>query len=508
MRNSYTIRDLLALLLSKIWFIIICTIVVGAASFVASKFIMQPKYESYTTMYVKNQSSFGTDTNNNNVDLNDLNASKSLVSTYIAVLKSNKVMNEVGNRILDYFEEDDLKQVFTIREGKIDTDQIKACYSMSAVDQTEVMKITANTANPELSAKMCEIIGDIAPDFLIKVVGAGSVEIVDEPDVNHKPVSPNVSKLTLLGLVGGFFIAFFIVLLIDFFDDTVKESEQLSKKYSKAIFGEIDSMTVEKSRKKRKKDTHSNGGRYLLTEKDIPFSVTETFKSIRSNIIFSLGTSDKKVVAISSPNPSDGKSTTAANIAIAFAQTESSVLLIDADMRKPVQHKTFKVKNDEGLSTLIIGKSSVAKSVKSNVIKGLDLLPSGPMPPNPSELLSSEQFKKLLEKLAKDYDYIIIDTPPVNVVSDAMVMKDSINGILLVLRYGITTYADLNNSMKQIELADASLFGFIMNEVKHNHSGAYYNYKYKYKYKDYGYGYGYGHRPQKDEESDEATAGN
>lgn len=502
MRNNYTIRDLLTLLLSRVWFIIICTVVIGAASFLTAKFIMPPKYESYTTMYVKNQNSVSQDTNNN-VDLNDLNASKSLVSTYIAVLKSNQVMNEVGVRLLDSFEESELREVFTIEDGKIDTDQIKECYSMSAVDETEVMKITANTINPELSAEMCTLIGDIAPEFLIRVVGAGSVEIVDEAVPNDKPVSPNIPLISLIGLIIGFCLAVFIVLLIDFFDDTVKESEQLTKKFNKAIIGEVDSMAAGKS-KGGKKKIHSNNGRYLLTEKDIPFHVTESYKSIRSNIIFSFGISDRKVVAISSPNPSEGKSTTAANTAIAFAQTDSRVLLIDADMRKPVQHKAFKVKNDVGLSTLIIGKSSLAKSVKSNVVNGLDLLPSGPMPPNPSELLASEQFKKLLERLSQDYDYVIIDTPPVNVVSDAMVMKDSINGILLVLKYGETTYADVTNCMKQIELANASMFGFIVNEVKHTHGGAYYNYKYKYKYKDYGYGYGYGHREKNDSEADDA----
>ena len=112
-------------------------------------------------------------------------------------------------------------------------------------------------------------------------------------------------------------------------------------------------------------------------------------------------------------------------------------------MRKPVQHRTFKTKNDEGLSTLIIKKSSMAKSVKSNVIKNLDLLPSGPLPPNPSELLASENFKALLEQFATNYDYVIIDTPPVNVVSDAMVMKDSISGIMLVIRYAMSICSDL-----------------------------------------------------------------
>ena len=134
----------------------------------------------------------------------------------------------------------------------------------------------------------------------------------------------------------------------------------------------------------------------------------------------------------------------------------------------------------------------MAKSVKSNVINGLDLLPSGPLPPNPSELLSSGNFKALLKQFSNHYDYVIIDTPPVNVVSDAMVMKDSISGIMLVIRYAMTTYEELANCMKQIELAQANMLGFVMNDVHHNHGAAYYNYKYKYKKYGYGYGYGYG----------------
>jgi capsular exopolysaccharide synthesis family protein len=150
----------------------------------------------------------------------------------------------------------------------------------------------------------------------------------------------------------------------------------------------------------------------------------------------------------------------------------------------------------------------MAKSVKSNVINNLDLLPSGPLPPNPSELLASENFKALLEQFARNYDYVIIDTPPINVVSDAMVMKDSISGIMLVIRYAMTTYEDLANCMKQIELAKVNMLGFVLNDVHHNHGANYYNYKYKYKkygygYGSYGYGYTYGNNPTEETKENE-----
>jgi len=139
------------------------------------------------------------------------------------------------------------------------------------------------------------------------------------------------------------------------------------------------------------------------------------------------------------------------------------------------------------------------------VINNLDLLPAGPLPPNPSELLASESFNKLLEQFSSSYEYVIIDTPPINVVSDAMVMKSSISGIMLVIRYAMTTYEDLANCMKQIELAKVNMLGFVMNDVHHNHGANYYNYKYKYKkygYGGYGYGYGYGQNPDEQEKED------
>ena len=186
---------------------------------------------------------------------------------------------------------------------------------------------------------------------------------------------------------------------------------------------------------------------------------------------------------------------TASNIAITLAMTEAKVLLIDADMRKPVQHKTFKVSNSKGLSTLIIQRSTYEQAINKDIANNLDLLPSGPIPPNPSELLASEQFKSIIKRVTEDYEFIIIDTPPINIVSDTMVLNDSISGILLVLKYGETTYQDVNKCMKYIGLAKANLLGFVLNEIHRSHGRDYFSYKYR--YKDYG-GYGYGYRQSKE----------
>ena len=504
MKNTYTIKDLISLLFAHIWLIIAVTLCGGIAAFGFSKLILPLQYSSHITMYV--QSYTGISENNANDINNSISNSKQLVNTYMEVLKDDAVMNAVGDLLIEQYEIDDLSKIFDILDNnKIDPESIRECLTISSVTDTSAVKIIVTTRNAELAADICNDLTQVAPKYVEEAVGVGSINTIDKAKIYRTPVAPNTTKNTILGMAAAFLIVVMVVLIIDYFDNTIKDSSKISKKYDKAIIGEIQQFG---DGKKKKKGKHRTNPRGLLTDKDVPFNVVESYKTIRTNILFTATDSDKKVIAVSSANPGEGKSTSAANLAIALAQTGSAVLLIDADMRKPVQHRTFRIKNDEGLSTLIIKKSSMAKSVKSNVINNLDLLPSGPLPPNPSELLASSHFKALIEQFGKNYDYVIIDTPPVNVVSDAMVMKDSISGIMLVIRYAMTTYEELSACMKQINLAQVNMLGFVMNDVHHNHGAAYYNYKYKYKkygYGGYGYGYRYGYvnpNEQKLEESD------
>lgn len=481
MNNTYTIKDLIDLLLSRIWIIIIAMILGGAAAFGVSKFLLPLEYSSHISMYV--QSYTGISENNNNV--NNISNSKQLVNTYMEVLKDDAVMNAVGDKLVTQFDDSTLSESFSLSDGKISPTSIRNCLSISSVTDTSAVKVVATAKDPEVAAAICNDLTSVAPAYVEEAVGVGSINTIDTAKIYNSPVAPNTKKNTALGIAAALMLTVMIIFVIDYFDNTVKEPDAVGSRFSKPIIGTIEQYgdTKKKSRKKSDQDS-----RMLLSDAKMPFNVSESYRSIRTNLLFALGTSEKKIVAISSPNPSEGKSTTAANIAIALAQTDSKVLLIDADMRKPVQHKTFKCKNAEGLSTLIIKKSTPAKSVKTNVVKGLDLLPSGPTPPNPSELLASEQFSQLLDQFAENYDYIIIDTPPVNVVSDAMVMKDCINGILLILRYGLTTNEEISNCMKQIELADTNMLGFVLNEVSNKRRSPYYKSKYGYKYKEYGYG--------------------
>jgi len=493
--------DVAKLLWSKLWLILLITAIGGAGAFAFSKFTIPKKYSSHISMYVQSYKDVSE-----NVNLNaqqTISGSKQLVNTYIEVMKDDAVMNAVGELLLEKYSVDEIDKYLKVSDGKVTPASIRSCLSISTVTDTSAVKVTATTLNAELAADICNSLTAVAPKYVEEAVGVGAINTIDVAKVYPSVVSPNNTKNAILGALAAFVIICMIIIVIDMLDNTIKDSNTISKKYKKAIIGEIMQFGETKKKKGGRRSSEPRG---LLTDKDVPFNVVESYKTIRTNILFTAADSEKKVIAVSSSNPGEGKSTSAANLAIALAQTGSTVLLVDADMRKPVMHRTFKVKNDEGLSTLIIKKSTLENSIKPCTVPKLDILPSGPLPPNPSELLASASFKNLIEMLSKKYEYVIIDTPPVNVVSDAMVIKDVVTGIMLVVRYALTTYDELSACMKQINLAQANVLGFVMNDVHHRRSAAYYNnYKYKYKkygYGGYGYGYRYGNNPGQDEDDD------
>ena len=191
------------------------------------------------------------------------------------------------------------------------------------------------------------------------------------------------------------------------------------------------------------------------------FAIVESYKSARSNIMFSLSADDDKLFAVTSYSKGEGKSTVSANLAISFSKMEKKVLLVDCDLRRPNIHNIFKIENQAGLSNVIGKMVEFEEVIHRNVLPNLDILPSGTIPPNPSELLCSPKFTNLIKKLYEEYDYIIFDTPPIGVVADALLLKGIIAGFVVVLRERSTTHGDVQNIMDSMKLADAKILGFV-----------------------------------------------
>jgi len=199
------------------------------------------------------------------------------------------------------------------------------------------------------------------------------------------------------------------------------------------------------------------------------FQFSEAYKSVRTNLLFTLANTSNKVVVISSPEPDAGKSTTCAYLAQAMAQTGSRVLIIDSDMRKPTQHKLFRLNNNVGLSRLLGGFGDVSESIQRDVSPGLDLISAGPIPPNPSELLGSKQLQDLLDVLSEYYDFIFIDTPPIRVVTDALLIGHLTAGVVLICRQKQTTYDDVKKCIENLAVAKSNLLGIIITDVSERH---------------------------------------
>ena len=211
---------------------------------------------------------------------------------------------------------------------------------------------------------------------------------------------------------------------------------------------------------------YMNQRRQILTEQS-PFAMREAYRTLRANIRFALRGTDCKKFCITSSSQGEGKSITMLNLAITFAETGNKVLLIDADMRRPAINRLLVEKATPGLSNVLAGLAEENEVLRKDVRPGLDIIFSGDIPPNPAELLDSERMQELLDKLSKRYDYILVDTPPVNVVSDACVVGHMLDGVLLLARQGRSRKESLKRAVNNLNLAGVKLLGCVFNGVPH-----------------------------------------
>lgn len=238
---------------------------------------------------------------------------------------------------------------------------------------------------------------------------------------------------------------------------------------------------------RKKQDVNQNfvNQRRLILNQNTSFHIQEAYRTLQTNIRFSLTGSGCKTICLTSSLASEGKSTTCLNLAISMAETGSRVLLIDGDMRRPSLGRLLIEKTTPGLSNVLAGLCDVDLAIHNEVRPQLDTLFSGELPPNPLELLSNKSMEDLLKELSAQYDYIIIDTPPVGIVSDACVIASHTDGVLFLVHQNESDKDSVSKSVKQLEMSNAKLLGFVLNGVeseKNRRNKGKYRYIYKHKY--------------------------
>lgn len=250
-------------------------------------------------------------------------------------------------------------------------------------------------------------------------------------------------------------------------------------------------MKLINPKNKNKANSGSDKAKNVLTS-DSKFAIVEGYKIARTNLVFSLTAQNSNCVAVTSWSKGEGKSTATVNLAISFAKMGKKVLLIDTDLRRPNLHNLLKIKNESGVSDLVGQFGDFDSAVHRNAVTNLDVLTSGAIPPNPSELLASPVFVEMLTKAKEEYDYVILDTPPLGVVADTLLLKDYVGGYVLVVRERITTHGDIERALQSVRLADSKVLGFLKVGCEMRSRGYGYK-KYRYRY-NYNYNYNYYYR--------------
>lgn len=223
------------------------------------------------------------------------------------------------------------------------------------------------------------------------------------------------------------------------------------------------------------KNNNNSSTDYYYMSSDLKFKVSEAYREIRTNITFSLMKKGCRTIVISSANPAEGKSTLSVNIAISMAQTDARVLLIDTDLRRPTVYRFLNLPNAPGLTNYLGGMNTLDEVVHETPYHNLHVICAGSLVPNPAEILTSEQFAELLESLQQQYDYIFIDSTPLNIVADTLPVVKKSDGLILVIKERKTTYKDVDAALKKLQFINAKILGMVISGAKSGKQ-VYYNY--------------------------------
>ena len=305
----------------------------------------------------------------------------------------------------------------------------------------------------------------------------GNIRVIDRAEVPRSPVKPkkklNLLLAVIVGLVAGTGLAFFF----EYLDNTIKIPEDLKQHIKIPYLGPIPLIEFDSDGK-----AQAGGDRTpeLVCLHSPKSTASESFRGIRTNILFSSAGSAPQVILMTSPGPGEGKSITTANLAVTMAQAGSKVVLIDCDLRRPKIHHLFGVSRDRGMTNLLVGRDGIEKTVVHTRIPNLDLFVSGPLPPNPSEMLGSARMGALIKELRKRYTRILIDSPPITAVTDAMVLSKYADGVVVIIRAGDTVREVAKNGVQQLRAVGAHILGGILNAVDIGRDKYYYHYYYQY----------------------------
>lgn len=300
---------------------------------------------------------------------------------------------------------------------------------------------------------------------------ANNVRLVDRAEPQRAPISPNPRRDWMTALLAGLAIAFGLAFVLEYFDDTIKTPEDVTKRLRLPLLGLVPAL---------------RGSRIPVLSGAVPHDFGEAFRSLRTSLVFTSGGESTRIIAVTSSQPLEGKTTTACNLSMALALGGARVLLIDADMRRPGLHKTMGMQNTTGLSHLLVGQARIRDVIQRTIEPNLFVITAGRTPPNPSELLGADRMNHLIANLAQGpFDWVVIDTPPVLAVTDAVIVAQRVQGMVFVIGSEMTRRVHAERAIETLQASRVRGVGVVLNRVDFDRNKYYYSRYYGYQYKNY-----------------------
>ena len=478
--------------LDRAWMVAIVTILSVVITVAGTFFFITPQYEASAKFYVNN-SSLSVGDASFSISSGDLSTSRSLVDSYIVILNTRETLDDV----IDYA---GINRSYS---------EVKDMITAAAVNETEIFEVSVTSPDPNEAERIANAIAYILPKRIGTIIDGTSAMVVEAAVVPSSPSSPSYVKNTIVGFLLGFVMSVGLVALREIFDITIRSEEDLTQSCKHPILASVPDMTASgkggsnyygygsKSSGKKKSGNYASGKQTakepVIMGEGISFAASEAYKLLRTKLQFSFSDeNNSRVIGVSSALSGEGKSLSSVNLAYTLSQLNKKVVLIDCDMRRPTLAEKMKLRKAPGLSSLLTGQSKLMDILQRckfrNDEEAFYVIAAGQNPPNPVELLSSSRMEKLLEVLRKEFDYIIIDLPPVGEVSDAMAVAKQTDGMLLVVRQNYCDRIVLSEAVRQFEFINTRILGVVFNcTSEHGGKGYYKHYKhYRGYYRRYG----------------------
>jgi len=448
MEETIDLQELFKIIKKRFVLIVIISLVATTITGIFMNFFVTPMYQASTQLLV---SRLDTD---NNITSAEIRGNIQIINTFNDILVSPIILDQV------------------IEELNLSTTAGGLRNKMTVANRTDsqVITLTVQHEYPSLARDIANQTAKIFERDLPGLMNVDNVHVLAQAQTPRNPLTDNLRMNMVLGFLGGAALGVLLAFSLELLDKSVKTEQEVEKLINLPNLGMIGFEKKNKMARGSKKS--------LITAINPKSPISEQYRTIRTNIQFSMIDKEFKTLALTSAAPGEGKSTTIANLAITLAHQGDRVLLIDADLRKPTLHQLMEVKNQHGLTNLIAKKTTKnAAIVKIPKIINLYVMPSGPIPPNPSELLGSKMMKNLILELSQEYDWILFDTPPVLAVTDAQILGNICDGVILVTKSHQTEKKELVKAKALMDKANTNLMGTIITGVDEKElSYGYYSY--------------------------------